>query len=136
MLVFARELAGGALFEFSDEIEAGARSIFADETYDEILERVRMDRRAYFDRNPATAISANVIGGLAMPAGVLGTVAKGATKVAPVLTSTAVGAGQGALTGIGASEDKSAMDALAGGVLGGTFGAAVARLGLCLPTGV
>ncbi len=126
---FGRELAGGALFEFSDEIEAGARSIFADETYDEILERVRMDRRAYFDRNPATAIGANVIGGLAMPAGILGTAAKGATKVAPVLTSTAVGAGQGALTGIGASEDKSAMDALAGGVLGGAFGAAGGKIG-------
>ena len=126
---FARELAGGALFEFSDEIEAGARSIFADETYDEILERVRMDRRAYFDRNPATAIGANVIGGLAMPAGILGLGVKGATKVAPVLTSTAVGAGQGALTGIGASEDKSAMDALAGGVLGGAFGAAGGKIG-------
>lgn len=126
---FARELAGGALFEFSDEGEAYVRSIFADETYDEILKRVRMDRRAYFDRNPATAIGANVIGGLAMPAGILGLGVKGATKVAPVLTSTAVGAGQGALTGIGASEDKSAMDALAGGVLGGAFGAAGGKIG-------
>lgn len=129
---FGRELAGGFAFEFSDEIEAGARSIFADETYDEILERVRMDRRAYFDRNPATAISANVIGGMVMPAGVLGTAAKGATKVAPVLTSMAVGTGQGALTGIGASEDKSAMDALAGGVLGGAFGAAGGKIGTLL----
>lgn len=129
---FLREVAGGLAFEFSDEIEAGARSIFADETYEEILERVRMDRRAYFDRNPATAIGANVVGGFLTPAGVLGSVGRGAMKAAPVLTSMAVGAGQGALTGIGASEDKSAIDALAGGVLGGAFGAAGGKIGTVL----
>lgn len=126
---FGREVAGGLAFEFSDEIEAGARSIFSDETYDEILERVRMDRRAYFDRNPATAIGANVVGGFLTPAGVLGSVGRGAMKAAPVLTSMVVGTGQGALTGIGASEDKSAIDALAGGVLGGAFGAAGGKIG-------
>ena len=35
----ARELAAGFAFEFADEGEAYVRSIFEDETYDEILER-------------------------------------------------------------------------------------------------
>ena len=65
---FARELAGGALFEFSDEIGLAQDQFLQTKLMTKFLKEFR-DRRAYFDRNPVTAISANVMGGLAMPAG-------------------------------------------------------------------
>ena len=125
---FAREMAAGFAFEFADEGEAYVRSIFEDETYDEILEMVRADRRAYFDRNPTATIAANILGGVAMPAGVLGAAGKGAYALAnPIKTAAMVGAGQGALTGLGAGETMN--ERTTGALFGAPFGAAGGALG-------
>ena len=127
-LGFAREMAAGFAFEFADEGEAYVRSIFEDETYDEILEMVRADRRAYFDRNPTATIAANILGGVAMPAGVLGAAGKGAYALAnPLKTGAMVGAGQGALTGLGAGETVG--ERMKGAAFGAPFGAAGGAVG-------
>ena len=129
---FAREVAAGFAFEFADEGEAYVRSIFADETYDQILERVRADRRAYFDLNPTATIAANVLGGVAMPAGALGLAGKGAYALAnPLKTAAMVGAGQGALTGLGAGEtmDERTTGAMVGAPFGAAGGAVGTRIG-------
>ena len=127
----ARELAAGFAFEFADEGEAYVRSIFEDETYDQILERVRADRRAFFDRNPTATVAANILGGVAMPAGVLGLAGKGAYALAnPLKTGAMVGAAQGALTGAGAGETAGQRQtgALLGAPLGAVGGAAGTRI--------
>ena len=124
----ARELAAGFAFEFADEGEAYVRSIFEDETYDEILERVRADRRAFFDRNPTATVAANILGGVAMPAGVLGMAGKGAYALAnPLKTGAMVGAGQGILTGLGAGETVG--ERMKGAAFGAPFGAAGGAVG-------
>lgn len=121
----ARELAGGALFEFADEIE-GAFSIFDnDETVDQAIDRIRLNRQAYRAMNPGTALAANFAGGA-----VMGGAGLARTGAATLARTAGVGAGQGALTAVGDMQAKTLnpMDYAApvaiGATLGGTLGAA------------
>ena len=130
LIARGRELAGGAFLEFGDELEAFGTSIFSDESYDEVVDRIRADRRAFYAMNPAETIALNILGGVAMPAGAVGLTARGAklASTMPVRTTALVGAGQGGLTGVGLVDDKSDLRQVAtsagiGTGLGGTVGA-------------
>lgn len=131
----AREMAGGALFEFADEAEAAARAPFSDKSYDEILRDIRQSRARFAEAEPGAAMALNVAGGIApmlIPGvGLLGKTAQAATGISklasPLARTMATGSAQGALAGVGAGEDaeERATMGLAGAGLGGVLGGAM-----------
>lgn len=131
----AREMAGGALFEFADEAEAAARAPFSNKSYDEILRDIRQSRARFAEAEPGAAMALNVAGGIApmlIPGvGLLGKTAQAATGISklasPLARTMATGSAQGALAGVGAGEDaeERATMGLAGAGLGGVLGGAM-----------
>jgi hypothetical protein len=131
----AREIAGGALFEFADEAEAAVRAPFSDKNYDEILRDIRQSRARFAEAEPGTALALNVAGGIApmlIPGvGMLGKTAQAVTGISklasPLARTMATGSAQGALAGVGAGEDmeERATMGLAGAGLGGVLGGAM-----------
>lgn len=129
----ARELAGGALFEFSDEAEAAARAPFSDKSYDEILREIRQSRARFAEAQPGAALALNVAGGIGSTfvpgVNVLGRAAQGLTGISklssPLARTAATGSLAGATGGVGAGEtaEERATFGLAGAGLGGTLGA-------------
>ena len=57
---FARNVANAVTFEHADEIEAGVRSAFSDETYDDIVSQLRAQQNNYRLDKPAEAIIAGI----------------------------------------------------------------------------
>lgn len=129
----ARELAGGALFEFADEAEAAARAPFSDKSYDEIVRDIRQSRARFGEAQPGAALALNVAGGIGSAfvpgANVLGRAAQAATGISkmasPLARTMASGSLQGGISGVGAGEsaEERATMGLAGAGLGGTLGA-------------
>jgi len=129
----ARELAGGAMFEFADEAEAAARAPFSDKSYDDILREIRQNRARFSAEYPGTALAANVAGGVGsmfLPGvGLLGKTAQGLTRISklasPLSRTAATGALQGGIAGIGAGENlqERATMGLTGATLGSALGA-------------
>ena len=126
---FGRELAAGFAFEGADEAEALVRSVFSDDSYDDLVTKIRADRDAYFQRATAAALTANVAGGFAMPVGALGASARLANIAAraPMRTAVLGGAAQGAATGLGAGEGLG--DRLQGAAIGTAIAAPVSAAG-------
>lgn len=126
---FGRELAAGFAFEGADEAEALVRSIFSDDSYDDLVTKIRADRDAYFQRETAAALTANVVGGVATPVGALGASARLANIAAraPMRTAVLGGAAQGAATGLGAGEGLG--DRLQGAAIGAAIAAPVSAAG-------
>jgi len=135
----ARELAGGALFEFSDEAEAAARAPFSDKSYDEILRDIRRQRARFAEAQPEAALALNVAGGVGSAfvpgVNVLGRTAQGLTGISklasPLARTAATGSLAGAVGGVGAGEtaEERAMFGLAGAGLGGPLGAGMVGAG-------
>jgi hypothetical protein len=131
----AREMAGGALFEFADEAEAAARAPFSDKGYDELLRDIRQSRARFAEAEPGAAMALNVAGGIApmlIPGvGLLGKTAQAATGISklasPLARTMATGSVQGAIAGVGAGEgvEERATMGLAGAGLGGALGGAM-----------
>ena len=131
----ARELAGGALFEFSDEAEAAARAPLSDKSYEELLREIRQNRARFSEAYPGTATTLNVAGGIGsmfVPGvNVLGRTAQAATGISrlasPAARVAASGALAGGVAGAGSGEDAGSRlaNAATGAVLGGTMGAGV-----------
>lgn len=126
---FGRELAAGFAFEGADEAEALVRSVFSDDSYDDLVTKIRADRDAYFQRETAAALTANVAGGFATPVGALGASARLANIAAraPMRTAVLGGAAQGAATGFGAGEGLG--DRLQGAAIGAAIAAPVSAAG-------
>jgi hypothetical protein len=135
----ARELAGGALFEFADEAEAAARAPFSDQSYDDLVREIRQNRARFSQQQPEAAMGLNVAGGVGamfLPgAGLAGQVLRAGTGIgklaSPVARTMATGAAQGTIAGVGAGEtpEERATMGLTGGVLGGGLGAGMYGLG-------
>lgn len=131
----ARELAGGALFEFSDEAEAAARARFSNKSYEELLREIRQNRARFSEAYPGTAMALNVTGGIGsmfVPGvNVIGRTAQAATGISrlasPAARVAASGALAGGVAGAGSGEDAGSRlaNAATGAVLGGTMGAGV-----------
>lgn len=115
----------GLTFGFSDEIEAGFRSLMG-EDYTQVRDDLRAGIDQYRKQYPAEAITSELAGGLVtsiLPAGLLakaggyGAKAVGAAVRNPVKT----GAGAGAVYGTGVAEEMSDVPSEA--AIGATFGA-------------
>lgn len=135
----ARELAGGALFEFADEAEAAARAPFSDKSYDELVREIRQNRARFNQQYPEAALGLNVAGGVGamfLPgAGLAGQALRAGTGIgklaSPLARATATSAAQGTIAGVGAGEtpEERATMGLTGSVLGGVLGAGATGAG-------
>jgi hypothetical protein len=118
-----RSALGSAAFEFGDEVEAAARTLFRNQAWDKkdyysIRDDLRAKQKQFAEDNPKLALATKIGGGLA-------TGFAGAAKVAApsILKSMGIGSGYGATAGAGLNEDPSkiGIDTLQGGILGGAF---------------
>lgn len=66
-----RVLGQGALFGGADEAEAAARALFSDRTYEQELETIRQEMKQFAKDNPSTAITGEILGAVASPAGLI-----------------------------------------------------------------
>ena len=64
-----RNVAQGATFAFSDEIEALSKSAFGD-NYEEELNAIRQEMKTYAEANPKAAISQELLGGVITGSGI------------------------------------------------------------------
>lgn len=133
-----REAAGGLTFEFSDEIEAGLRSLIGDETFSEELAQIQAERDQFRVDNPILSTAANVtgaIGSIAVPAGAIartggaaGRALRGTTGVGRVARGAGAGATVGGLAGAGAARgglEERLEGARTGAQTGAVVGAAL-----------
>lgn len=120
---------------FGEEIEAGVRAPFSDETYKQIRDRLRAQQEQFGKDYPVTQTGLELVGGLALPVGGLmagGKVAgsllgAGKTAIGTAAKGAGVGAASGAITGAGTAKELEniPMDMTAGAVVGGGLGAVV-----------
>ena len=131
-----RSAAGGATFNFADELEAALRSgSISGPDYEKIRNQLRSQQKAFSADYPVTAGTTEIAGGLAGPfAGfkMLGKAAPavqeaitGVTLPGQIVRGTGAGAITGALTGAGSAEQDVASQATTGGVAGGVLGGSV-----------
>lgn len=147
----ARMAAQGLTFGFGDEI-AGAASAVRGGSYTEARDASRARLERLREQHPVAATASEVVGGLAFPAGTIGTALRGgaaaaraagaATRGAQVARAArqaaTPGAAYGALYGLGEAEGdpgelasastlarEATINAAVGGAMGGLFGAGV-----------
>jgi hypothetical protein len=66
MIDFGRTFVGqGALLGFGDELEAKIQTLFQSRPYEVILAEIRKDLKSFEERNPGTAITAEILGSIA-----------------------------------------------------------------------
>lgn len=124
----ARALAQGLTFGFGEEIEAGVRAPFSEQSYEEIRNKLRQQQKQFGKDYPVRSTGLEFTGGLATPAGALGLagkgILKGATLGQKVLTGAGIGAGSGALTGAGIAPETEDIPRYSGvyGTLGAGLG--------------
>lgn len=124
-----RYLLQGATLGFGDEILAGIRAPFTDETYGEELdyERGVMDR--YKGQRPGVSLGAEIAGGLVVPGGAASQfIRRGGNLLARTARSSGVGSAYGGLYGFGTGEGDASSrleSAGEGAVSGAVVGAAV-----------
>ncbi len=122
-----RVIGQGLTMGWSDEMVAGARSIFGDEDYEKLLKIERDAIERFRKQNPGTAIATELGASLYVPGAILGNLTRGSLKGAKgVMKSTAAGSGGGAIYGAGASEEGQRSEgAGTGAVVGGVMGPAM-----------
>lgn len=140
-----RAFATGMLFNFRDEVVAALSEpasfvgSFMDEgrgeEYRKELTKQRLLENVFRRQEPALSIGAEIAGGIAVPAGVLGTAARGATLGSKLLRASGAGAAMGGVSGLGAGEDvdtrlsEAAKTATAGAVVAPVAAATFPALG-------
>lgn len=129
-----RVLGQGALFGGADEAEAAARSMFSDKTYEEELANIRQEMEQFKKDDPTTAITGEILGAVASPAGLIkapAMLAKLGNTGQAVARSGAGGAAYGFGTGEGGVEqrlEKAKEMGLTGAAIGGVAQKVVAPL--------
>jgi hypothetical protein len=131
----ARELAGGAAFEFGDEAEAAIRAPFSDKSYGDLLKDIRLQRAKYNEAHPFMGPALNVAGGIGamfVPgAGAVGKGVQGLTGISrmtsPLARTASSAALAGGVSGFGSGEDMGSRVAntMIGAGLGAGLGAGV-----------
>lgn len=66
-----RVLGQGALFGGADEAEAAARAMFSDKTYEQELANIRSEMKQFAKEDPTAAITGEILGAVASPAGLV-----------------------------------------------------------------
>lgn len=135
----ARELAGGAAFEFADEAEAAVRSAATGEEYENVLRDIRQNRAKFSEAYPGTALGLNLAGGIGTTfipgVNVLGRGAQSLLRInklkSPTARVVATGSATGALSGFGAGEDMGDrfINIVPGAVFGGGLGYGLSKAG-------
>tara|TARA_R110002020_G_C16289201_1_gene772296 strand:- start:53 stop:2029 length:1977 start_codon:yes stop_codon:yes gene_type:complete len=117
-----RMLGQGAAMGFGEEIEAGIRAPFSDQSYTDIRDDIRGGISRYREGYPVDSLALEAIGGLAVPGvGTAGLVGKAPNLVGQLMRTFGVGVGMGALGGAGYSE----ADTTAGMLLDTSVGAGI-----------
>lgn len=126
----ARAMLGQGLgMGFGDEIEAGVRAPFSDESYTTIRDRLRAQQAQFGKDFPVTQTGLEVAGGLMLPVRAFGMGAKGLMQAQTAMGTLGKGAlfggGAGAITGAGTAKELEniPMDSATGFAIGGTVGA-------------
>jgi hypothetical protein len=108
----------GATFGLADEAIARLESIRSGRPYEDVLQEARGMYKSASEQNPASYLTGEIGAGIAAPIGQAATGAK-------LGRLAAIGAGTGALSGLGYSEGQDigqvAKDAAIGGILGGSL---------------
>ena len=115
-----RNFLQGATFATADEMEAGLRSLFGDQSYAQNLDLIRNEMRTYAEENPKSALAQELAGALVSPAGILKT-PQILAKATPMVRGAVRGGTGGALYGAGAAEGD-VLDRLQQGLVGGGVG--------------
>lgn len=138
---FTRGLSQGATLGFGDEIQAAIRRVApealggapAGQTYDQIRDAERNANAASAKENSGSYLAGNVLGSSASLIGAAPlTAVRGATTAARIANATGVGAGSGALTGLGTSTAED----LGGMATDTAIGAGVGAVGAAAPLAV
>ena len=132
----AREIAGGVMYEWGDEVEAFFRTLVTDETYEEAKNQINEERQTFQNIDPTATALMNVGGGIAggavegaaaarlgmqLPQMLQPTTGQPIRNIARSATSGAAsGAGAGALTAAGADQNVG---------IGAAIGAALPLIG-------
>lgn len=126
----ARGLAQGATLGFFDEIQAGVRAPFSDQTYAQLRDEYRQGDKIAEEANPWTYKGAEFGGGIGtafVPGLGIAKAAKGATAAMTLGKEALLGAKLGAAAGAGYSQKETlpelAEDTIHGGITGGALGA-------------
>jgi hypothetical protein len=127
-----RSLAQGATFGFADELEALAKSLSGQGTYEQNLAALELAKQRYGQQNPKTALATELAGGLPYAlVPFLGTAkyAQMAKEAAPLVragVTAGASAVTGALTGaLGGAGGAGVGERMAGAQTGATFGGLV-----------
>lgn len=136
-----RSTAGGLLFNFADELEAGIRAGgFSNPQYDKLVTELRAKKSNFERENPKLALATSLAGSLVVPGGIAVAGAKTAgkglvSKTAQALSKptvtrqTMVGAGYGAVGGAGVAEQPEDITReVTAGVLAGGIGSGALSL--------
>lgn len=131
-----RAFAKGLMFGFRDEIVAALTtgSFFRGEEYERARTAERAKEAAFMAREPATAIAAELGGGMLLPGGALATVGRGASLLGRGARAALAGAGAGALFGAGEAEEVADIPREA--ALAGTIGAVTGPVAAAVPSAV
>ncbi len=118
----ARSVGQGLTFGFGDEIEAGVRSLFGDETYREAVDDVRQDIDRFRDEQPYWAYGSEVASSFVLPGGAAFKAMRHAPSAAnAAMRGSAIAGTSGAVTGAGKADANE--DVIPNMVTGGTVGA-------------
>lgn len=142
---FLRSGLQGATFGFGEEIEAGIRSMYGDQSYEAIRNRLREQQKQFGIDSPVISTGAELAGGVAAPFAAFRALGKAAPAVQSAITGetiggqaargAAVGGVTGALTGAGTAEKDIGTQTIATGVAGATLGG-ILPVGVKIGTGM
>lgn len=134
-------LGQGALLGWGDELEGKVESWFTDTPYDEVVTRIRGEMKGFEERNPGTALTAEILGSIAPTAALLlsgvgsagaaANVARVGSKIPSFLqkmkTTLPMAAGESAVYAVGEGEEgiEKDIDRAAGGAAWGLAGGTV-----------
>lgn len=135
----------GATFGFGEEIEAGIRSMFGDQSYEAIRNRLREQQKQFGMDSPVISGAAELAGGVAAPFAAFRALGRAAPAVQSAVTGetiggqvargSAVGGVTGALTGAGTAEQDIGTQTVATGIAGATLGG-ILPVGVKIGTGM
>lgn len=93
----------GMTFNTADEMEAAFRSTFGDKTYEENIDMIRAEMKAYEAENPGSTVAQQIAGGVMNPALAL-KLPQFLQKMSPLMQGGVVGGSSGLLYGVGGGE--------------------------------
>jgi hypothetical protein len=140
------QLTGASLGLFP-RIEAAVEAVFTDKDYDKSLEDIRKEQLEWAEKNPGTALAAEITGGIAMPvsigvragqrAGAALTAATGSNRVGAAAATAVPGAAVGGAYSVGSAEDWSnPLQTAREGLEGAAFGAIAGPVTGALANGI